>query len=476
MNFFINKAMGLGNSGVEHAQFYRAKCFRREKLPYKYVFMELVKNLHEAMEKWKIGEQEVINIWEFFVLGDAYLFEGVKERYAYKETLIVDSTNTHRVKETYTSSGLFIREHFEKSPNPKDEKTLLVSNYKTEIFDARTHEKKIVFQFLHHARRNRTIGNIHLYNFQGQHLFFRNEILFQRFFLHYLAEKFEGRKNFFIDRGEETEVALFNHRPKNTKIIELIHADHLSDREVVSAPLWNNYYEYLLTHSQAVDRIVVATKLQREDLLLDFPNGREKIVAIPVGGIDDIDFSNRAKEERRIRKFVTASRLAAEKHLDLIIQAVVQIYQEFPFISLDIFGQGGEDVKLRALIQELKAEDYIRLKGHSDKIEEEFKRYDAFISASFSEGFGLTYIEALNMNLPILTFNARFGALELVKHNENGIIKEFSRENDTFNIEQLKSGIYDLFFAEFMKDTRFSVAEYQESVIAKQWKELVNGL
>ena len=43
MNFFINKAMGIGNSGVEHAQFYRARCFEKVQLPYKYVFVELVK-------------------------------------------------------------------------------------------------------------------------------------------------------------------------------------------------------------------------------------------------------------------------------------------------------------------------------------------------------------------------------------------------------------------------------------------------
>ncbi|GMA70059.1 hypothetical protein GCM10025879_13050 [Leuconostoc litchii] len=31
MNFFVNKAIGYSNSGVEHAQFYRAQCFREKK-------------------------------------------------------------------------------------------------------------------------------------------------------------------------------------------------------------------------------------------------------------------------------------------------------------------------------------------------------------------------------------------------------------------------------------------------------------
>ena len=50
--------MGIGNSGVEHAQFYRAACFDRKNIPYKYIFMELVKNLHEAMAAWKIPDNK----------------------------------------------------------------------------------------------------------------------------------------------------------------------------------------------------------------------------------------------------------------------------------------------------------------------------------------------------------------------------------------------------------------------------------
>ena len=128
--------MGIGNSGVEHAQFYRAKCFDLVNLPYKFVFMELVKNLHEAMYSWGIKENQVINIWEFFVLGDSYLFEGIREKDEPHDDLLIDFSNTHRVKETITSSGLLIREHLEKSPNKKDSKTLLVSNFKTEISKA----------------------------------------------------------------------------------------------------------------------------------------------------------------------------------------------------------------------------------------------------------------------------------------------------------------------------------------------------
>lgn len=67
------------------------------------------------------------------------------------------------------------------------------------------------------------------------------------------------------------------------KLISIVHADHLGDRNDPANPLWNNYYEYVLTHLDQLEGLVVATELQRQDLLVDFPNLAKKIVTIPVG-------------------------------------------------------------------------------------------------------------------------------------------------------------------------------------------------
>ncbi|MBO0452058.1 glycosyltransferase [Candidatus Enterococcus murrayae] len=481
MNFFVNKAMGIGNSGVEHAQFYRAKCFDTVQLPYKYIFVELVKNLHEAMEAWSIPDNKVINMWELFVFGKDYIKKGAEKEYEHKEEILLDFTNTHRIKETLTSSGMLIVEHLEKSPSKKKENLLLVSTYRIELFDYKTGKRKVMFEYIDHKHRGRLLSNIHLFDFEGEHRFFRTEVLLQRYFFEYLALQFEGTKNFFIDRGQESESALFNHKPKNTNIIEIIHADHLSDRDVPSAPLWNNYYEYLLTHMAMTDRVVVATELQKQDLLIDFPNETEKIWAIPVGGIRDqkLQHKENGEQSRSLRKFITVSRLASEKHIDTVIKAICEARNQFSDISLDIYGQGGEDSKLRKLIEELDAETYITLKGHSNQIDQVYPQYDAFISGSYSEGFGLTYIEALDAGLPIVTFKARFGALELIKNGINGFLKDFSRTDEEYSKQQLVEGIVQLLESDQQKiiaQTRYSVKEYQDSMIANKWKELVNGL
>lgn len=472
--------MGIGNSGVEHAQFYRAKCFDLENIPYKYVFTECVKNLHEAMDVWGILESNVINMWEFFVLGAEYLESGIKTNQTFQEDIVIDYTNTHREKRTITSSGLLIIEHMEKSPSRKQDNLLMVSNYKVEIYHYQTMKRKVMYEMKEHPRRGPIMQNIHLFDFEKQHLFFDNEVKLQQYFFDYLAHFFEGTHNFIIDRGQESEAALFSRKLEGIKIIEIIHADHLSDRDEPSAPLWNNHYEYLFRNMDKVDKVVVATKLQRKDLLIDFPKESNKIVTIPVGGIRDQEETLIKKyPKKRVGKFITASRLAKEKHLDIVIKAMVQARKEFHHVTLDIYGQGGEKKYLAQLIKELKAEEYITLKGLSHDLEAVYGEYEAFISGSYSEGFGLTYVEALNASLPIVTFKARFGALELVKDNQTGFLKDFSRTNEEYSIEQLTQGIKQLIegdFASFQKQTRTSIKEFQDFVISSKWRRLINEL
>ncbi|GBG96358.1 glycosyltransferase [Lactococcus termiticola] len=481
MNFFINRAMGIGNSGVEHAQFYRAELFDMEGLPYKYLFTELVKELPEAMAHWNIRPEQVINLYEFFTFGKKVATEGAPRKNKREDKTFIDGANTHRIVQTLTSTGMLVREHIEKSPNPKTPGTLLVSRYKIEIFNAETMERKLMLNEFAHPSRGRILENIHIYDFEGQDLFFRNEVTFQRFFFETLTKIFEGKNTFIMDRGEESEAAFFGNEHIDFNLIEIIHADHLGDRDEPTAPLWNNYYEYLLTHVDQADRIVVSTELQRQDFLLDFPGMEDKFVTIPVGGISETNMVPVDPETtpKRARRFMTASRLAGEKHIDQAVKAVSRLHDLYPDITFDIYGQGGEDQKIRETIEECKAQDYIKLMGHSNNLAEDYKKYDAFISASYSEGFGLTYIEALNAGLPVVTFKARFGAMELVKDGINGYLRDFKRDDEEYSIEELTKGIQMMMeqdYPSFKKATIASVKDFHNPIIAKKWSKLINEL
>lgn len=480
MNFFVNAAMGLGNSGVEHAEFYRAARFEQAGLPYRFVFLDLIKELRQATAKWHLQDERVLNLWEYCVFGGDYLKTGVTPSGKETSDLVIDGTDTHRLRTTVTDTGMTIVEHLVKYPDAHhpDNPVLLVSTSRIELFDP-TGTRRVMFELVDDANRGNVLTNIHLYHEQGQHRFFPGAVQLYRYFFNQLAQAYPGPSAWLIDRGENTDEALMSARPAEAHLLYMVHADQLADRDDVRYPLWNNHYEYLLNHLDGVDRVVVATAAQKADMLVDFPTADAKIAVIPVGGVADEAPAHSAHRVAGPLRLMTASRLASEKHLDLAIRAAVAQHQAGVDLTFDIYGAGGEEGKLKALIAELKADDYIHLRGLSADLAEVYPLYDVFISASFSEGFGLTYIEALNAGLPVVTLAARFGALALIKDGENGWLMPFKRADEDYTVAQLAAGIAKANAADLatmQQATRQSVADYQDHVIAADWRTLIDAL
>ena len=126
-------------------------------------------------------------------------------------------------------------------------------------------------------------------------------------------------------------------------------------------------------------------------------------------------------KKRRPYSILTASRLATEKHIDWIIEAVVKAREEVPQLSLDIYGKGGEEQKLRELIKKYGAESYIVLRGQQN-LKEVYQEYELYLSGSTSEGFGLTLMEAIGGGLPIIGFDVRYGNPTFVDDGKNGYL------------------------------------------------------
>ncbi|MEJ7483035.1 glycosyltransferase, partial [Staphylococcus warneri] len=70
------------------------------------------------------------------------------------------------------------------------------------------------------------------------------------------------------------------------------------------------------------------------------------------------------EKERKPYSIMTASRLANEKHVDWIVEAVIKAKHQLPQLSFDIYGQGEEQEKIKNIITKHRAEDYIQIKGH----------------------------------------------------------------------------------------------------------------
>ena len=129
--------------------------------------------------------------------------------------------------------------------------------------------RKVAFEFLQdpHNDQGNQIVNIHLYNQPNGDLFFPNSVQLRRYFFHQIERLYSGKMFLFLDRGEMNEVALMDEdipKPNPETSRNCPCGSILAHRDDPKAPFWNNYYEYALTHMDRIDRMVVATELQRK--------------------------------------------------------------------------------------------------------------------------------------------------------------------------------------------------------------------
>ena len=118
--------------------------------------------------------------------------------------------------------------------------------------------------------------------------------------------------------------------------------------------------------------------------------------------------------------------------------------------------------------------------GFCQSIARELLNYDAYVSASYSEGFGLTYIEALGAALPVASYANLYGAQSLIKDGKNGHLAEFDRhnKNEAANIAHLSAAMQLIFtdYDALSEGATLTAENFQIKKIADQWARVVEGL
>lgn len=120
--------------------------------------------------------------------------------------------------------------------------------------------------------------------------------------------------------------------------------------------------------------------------------------------------------------FVSTGGLIERKGMNLLIEAFNIAFKGNNEVKLYIYGEGPERNKLEKLIREYQLAGQIYLMGLVDRkeIANKMSESDCFILVSRLETFGVVYIEAMAMGLPVIA--TRCGGPEDFVNKENGIL------------------------------------------------------
>ena len=139
-------------------------------------------------------------------------------------------------------------------------------------------------------------------------------------------------------------------------------------------------------------------------------------------GLDLSHYQFRPPRER-LRKAFCAARLAPEKGIEYLIEALALLIDRAYDIDLRIAGDGPSRAKLDDLARRLGISDHVTFLGNvgEQEVTSELSEADIFILPSVAEGVSVSLMEAFAIGVPVVATNIA-GTSELVDHRRTGLL------------------------------------------------------
>lgn len=128
------------------------------------------------------------------------------------------------------------------------------------------------------------------------------------------------------------------------------------------------------------------------------------------------------------KRIVMVNRLNSQKNIDMAIDTVSRLFQEYPDYILEIYGKSDEGLfeyerHLKQKVIDMSLQDKVIFKGFCPDVHERIKDATIFLITSNHEGMSNSLMEAMALGLVcISTDDPNGGAKALIKDHENGIL------------------------------------------------------
>lgn len=171
-------------------------------------------------------------------------------------------------------------------------------------------------------------------------------------------------------------------------------------------------------------------------------------------------------------QFVSIGSLIHRKGFDLLIEAFSQTGLKDKKVRLIIIGEGKDKLKLQTLIKNKGLDSNVELVGSKNKAEivDLLLQSDAFVLPSRSETFGVVYIEAMMLGLPVI--GTICGGPEEFITEQNGIL--INSEDMKALSKALQSMYNNISFYDKEKIVVECRNNFSPSVISQQLIEIFN--
>ena len=207
-------------------------------------------------------------------------------------------------------------------------------------------------------------------------------------------------------------------REYNVPLIVTIHGQDLQ-HTVFRGVRCRHALEFVFDSASRV--IVVSSKLKR---LAKEHFGDHKICVI-ANGVDPEKVCTTKAQKNSLGSpiLLSVSNLITTKGLDLNLMAIQRLHEKYPSIRYKIVGSGPLEDELKNLADSLGIADNVDFLGALPHrtVMEHMAACDIFTLPSWSEGFGVVYLEAMAHGKPVIGCKGE-GIEDFVEHGKTGLL------------------------------------------------------
>lgn len=493
MNYFIAVNLGTNVSGMESAQIKRMKLFKNQGLPATCIYTQFNTTLYQNTKKFKI-DQDYLSMYDYFQQAVGHE-EQIIEWFNYWENeldLVVTQLEGKAAVRLSTHQGtVLMYAYFEST----DYKQLNYINYvgkthiiKREYYDVRGFLSKVSYytqskhvyleifytplgqpvieKYYEESDDKEVLTRILLLAYKKMYTFSDEQAL-QCFFFNELYQKGDV---YVCDRNKQLSEMLLKINPE-IPLCAVFHSVHMVD---VNDPMHSSItspYKRVLENIDRYEKIIVSTNKQRLELEERYPD-LKKFVTIPVGYSEGNILPLKNKQKNRI---IGVARYAEEKQIDHQIDLMDRLKEEYPDVTLHLYGFGNGRQKLEQKIKELNLENTVFLEGFVPDLTEKYQDSALSLLTSKVEGFSLALLEAQSHGVPAISYDIRYGPDEIIEDGVTGYLIEKNNQEELYQKVTKVLG-NPLIQESFSENSIILSDRYSKDIVGTHWKILLQGI
>ncbi len=227
-------------------------------------------------------------------------------------------------------------------------------------------------------------------------------------------------------------------------------------------------YKQKINELNKIDRVVVLTD---EDL----KQWSELSNCVVIPNFSNLAIDKNHTADYSLKKVISVGRLESQKGYDYLIDAWAIVAKIHPNWQLSIVGDGPLRQQLQEQINRLGLEKNITLEGAVKNIKSVYERGSIYVMSSPSEGFGLVLLEAMQHQLPVVSY-ASSGPRYLIDHNDTGMLID-----ETGDVDALAEALIKLIDSEELRRCMGRKGyekskQFDKDVVIDKWISLFNEL